>query len=821
VGSRSQGSSGGDQKKTERAVTPSLIDDARQFLSLEPSAQANAFDAEAYLDIALTHWLPSAASGDLFAKQAAEQLGIILKRDMDDRWLGDAVRQAAARPESWGGFRDLSLAIEASSAGQPHHALKLARLAENRFLKGMNQAAWLRAKLEEVYALHRLVNGRACYGQTEALKDGLRDRSYTWIEIQAELEMSVCATMLGKFSAARAPLMRVRRFPRSGYEGLKLRAAGLEAALETVSGNGAAAWSMDRAGLARYFAGKYAPQRGYQFYSDLSFIAQGSGRWHLAAVIAEEAENLIATTPNRSMTAMATYRHAMLAGAAGLEREASLAFFRAEQRFITNPADAAADKIYRTEGEVSRAAIEASLGRLEQARSHLENVEAFIPQIADITVLLRYYQTLGAVQLNQGNVDHAEAAFRKSISLSQGGFSSRGTAAQRASWAEETAKAYRGLTGLLLRHRNQPEQALLLWNEYRARVLRPGVKLRIPRPKPFGTPSPVVLTYCVFARGVALWLFDGEQVIWKWIDVPEAELRAVAARFAEECSDPGSPMPALLRDGQWLYQRLIRPVEDAIPPHATILLEPDESIAPIPFAALPGVANQYFGVNHPIAISLGPTSGRALQSVTRFSRAVVVGSPALSADWTSNFPPLPDALREAQDVAGAFAKPVLLVLSGASYAAVRQALGTADVFHFAGHAIADWSGGALLLADPSGAISLGASEIETLPLRSCRLAVLSACTTAAGDGAAHAYGLAGAFLRAGVRQVVAVRWKVDSSAARAYTEVLYRALLAGNPLERTLHDAASALRTRSATEHPSFWAGFECYESTSPWLEDR
>ena len=123
----------------------------------------------------------------------------------------------------------------------------------------------------------------------------------------------------------------------------------------------------------------------------------------------------------------------------------------------------------------------------------------------------------------------------------------------------------------------------------------------------------------------------------------------------------------------------------------------------------------------------------------------------------------------------------------------------------------------MLLPDESGAASLGANEIEKLELRRCKLAVLSACATAAGNGAEHAEGLAGAFLRAGARQVVAVRWVVDSAAAREYTEALYRSLRHGAALEDAMYQAASLLRGRGETAHPSFWAGFEAYEVGSPW----
>ena len=83
-------------------------------------------------------------------------------------------------------------------------------------------------------------------------------------------------------------------------------------------------------------------------------------------------------------------------------------------------------------------------------------------------------------------------------------------------------------------------------------------------------------------------VFDGKQVIWKWVAVPRAELQSAAVRFAVECADPASTQVALARDGKWLSDRLIRPVEAVLPAGMRIVLEPDDAIEAVPFAALPG-----------------------------------------------------------------------------------------------------------------------------------------------------------------------------------------------------------------------------------------
>ena len=767
-------------------------------------------DAEAYLDLALTQWLVQASEGQTAARQALHLLADTLSERFRDPWLRDVLDQAAA--QSWSGFSELGQAVRSNVEGQAEQAQKQARLAEAHFALG--SPAWLRAMLEETYALHRLGDGNTCVDRARTLGQALTSRAYPWTRIQSDLELSVCASMLGDFAAARPPLQNAERHAPPGYGNLNLRTLGLQGALETVSGNTISAWRIDRKGLARYFSGDYAAVRGYQFYSDLSFVAQRQGRWHLATFFASEAQQLLSSTGNRPTIARAAQWHGALARTAGMMNEATDAFALAARLYSENPSPDAAVAIYRADGEIAQADIEARLGDWEQARTHLRDASAAIPLIHDVTVTLRYYQTLGLLLLREGSIDKSQKAFEQAIEISRNGLSTRATPSARAAWTEVTRRAHLGLVEVLLRKRNKPLEALRIWEQYRSSVLAPGSRLRIPRFGRGKTPDYSVLTYAVFYDGVAIWLFDGSGVVFRWADVRDAEFRGVAERFAAACADPASSRAGMQRDGLWLYDRLIGPVAVRLPLNRTLLIEPDDAISQIPFAALPGASHHWLGEEHPLAISLGP--GEPLRaSVTGESKPLIVGAASLGKDWTADFPPLAEASREAQTIADLFAHSSPLVANAATLADVRSRLPRAELFHFAGHAVADETGGALLLADESGAAPLGAPEIAGLRLRQCKLAVLSACDTASGDS----QGLAGAFLKAGVRQVVAARWVVDSSATRSYMERMYRTLLSSSnvPLVRVMFLSSSALREQTATSHPSFWAGFELYEAASPW----
>lgn len=66
-----------------------------------------------------------------------------------------------------------------------------------------------------------------------------------------------------------------------------------------------------------------------------------------------------------------------------------------------------------------------------------------------------------------------------------------------------------------------------------------------------------------------------------------------------------------------------------------------------------------------------------------------------------------------------------------------------------------------------------------------------------------------ALLSAGVPQVVASRWKVDSSTTAVLMDSLYENLSTTHDVQRSLHIAAINLsRTKP---HPYFWAAFSLF----------
>ncbi len=179
---------------------------------------------------------------------------------------------------------------------------------------------------------------------------------------------------------------------------------------------------------------------------------------------------------------------------------------------------------------------------------------------------------------------------------------------------------------------------------------------------------------------------------------------------------------------------------------------------------------------------------------------------------------LPDADREAQWVGTLFSDSVLLLGRDATADAILRHLSQTVTFHFAGHAISGPDGTGLEVTadtplEDSPNSLLGPDRIAMADLHSLRLAVLSACSTGrSGEyGFAEPGNLAAAFLRAGVPDVLASRWNVDSSATARFMSLIYPALTRGGSITNSLVVASRQAGSYPGSSHPYFWAAFSVY----------
>ena len=178
--------------------------------------------------------------------------------------------------------------------------------------------------------------------------------------------------------------------------------------------------------------------------------------------------------------------------------------------------------------------------------------------------------------------------------------------------------------------------------------------------------------------------------------------------------------------------------------------------------------------------------------------------------------PLPLARVEAERIGRRHAGASVDV---ASEATLIAELGRADVVHFAGHAAPDerYPGRSMLVVtDASGAgVRVPLGRLLASPV-SAQTVLLSACrTSAAEQRRGHGgTGVAGEFLRAGVRHVVATQWDVQDLPASDVMDLVHEALAGGaQPWDAVRH--AQQVLSQDPNRRPRDWAGYVAFTATS------
>jgi CHAT domain-containing protein len=252
-------------------------------------------------------------------------------------------------------------------------------------------------------------------------------------------------------------------------------------------------------------------------------------------------------------------------------------------------------------------------------------------------------------------------------------------------------------------------------------------------------------------------------------------------------------------------------VEADIRGATALTIETDGVIDQIPFNLLQAADGHYLGDKFEISFSQGssyqPSSRTSLAGLSRDSTALVV---VASGAADSSLPVLPGADQEGTEVASLFHNAVFIHGHEVTRARVLAQLHNARLLHFAGHAFAGFDRVGLVLGPAS---MLSSHDIATLGLRDLKLAVLSACDTANGDEGTSADGdsLARTLVAAGVPNVVASRWRVDSNVTRQLMRVFYANLLSGKSPTESLSTAKAAIRSVPAYQHPYYWASFAVF----------
>lgn len=233
------------------------------------------------------------------------------------------------------------------------------------------------------------------------------------------------------------------------------------------------------------------------------------------------------------------------------------------------------------------------------------------------------------------------------------------------------------------------------------------------------------------------------------------------------------------------YDELIRPV-DAVLAHARhVIVVPDPRLATVPFAALYDRVHHCYLVER-VTVATALSAGSLLPEDARAASSVVTVSLP-----TGDAVALPEAGEEVADIGTLYRSVTPIAPDHATFAALRDALTSADVVHVAGHTERQPAGGEY-------ALLLNGQRVSSRTVAGAslggRLLVLAACETLRPPDSTdtHALSLGGAFVAAGVANVIGTLTPVGDRDARAFFRDLHRRLVAGESASEALQSAQVA-----------------------------
>ncbi|MEA2571052.1 MAG: hypothetical protein QOI24_3053 [Acidobacteriota bacterium] len=337
------------------------------------------------------------------------------------------------------------------------------------------------------------------------------------------------------------------------------------------------------------------------------------------------------------------------------------------------------------------------------------------------------------------------------------------------------------------------------------------------------SPDTAIVEYVLLGDSLITWLITANDIGAMRTDVHRERLAALADRAAATRDS---------NDLAKLYELLVAPWAKNVAAGSTIVFVPDPAITRVPFSALLNrkngrfLADEYAAAVAPSALSF---VANAMEYVARSGdRALLVADPTLDPSRYATLPPLDGARDEVESVAKFYPRATSLVGDAATKESFLRLASTANVIHFAGHAIANDAAprySSLLFGGTDGSDGrLYVGDLASAGFEHVRLAVLSACSTARGSRERRGTAtVARAFLSAGVPAVVGTLWPVNDDVAEAFSRVFHQSIQKGRMPAAALRDAQLALM-KSPEAHlrePSSWGAFRLIGAATLLKEDH
>lgn len=766
----------------------------------------------------------------LSARLVLGKLSVSLKKKHNDPWLADLLLFQSS--ENWTkAVHALSDAILADAKGIPSDGLNLANVAIALFHAEGNPVGEARARVEQVYAYQRLLNGRSCLQASEELDKQLKNAAYYWIQGQFALDHASCYAAQERFDEEKNLLEQAASLAESGhYRILALRALGIRTAFDFNVGDYESSWKEAVAGLREYWSGRYPVVRAYQFYNTLANVEALRSRAYLFLYLNQE---VVAAAPKLNMEAIEGFARFRLVQAlirSGDEWQAEKELERAEAQFAHLP-DPDRFRSYVAESLINLANLKIERHEIDAANHLLNRAEGQLVGENNQHLKFSLAAIRGSMLMESGQWPQALATLTSAAQWTNSEAKHLDSTDERMSWLRLTEPIYAGLALSNFEVNHSAEQSLTLWERYRGELLGSDYAVHCLQTTPDCVNQAIqreksrlrkgaLIGNIVLDQGVLAWRMDREGVSLHFVPIERHDLMQKVEIFTQLAQMPQGREEDLKRYGRDLFSILVEPVWRGYDAGQVVYLEPDAALARLPFAALPFL-DSYWGLVSPLANVVSileddsdvTTVSKTLASVSG-GRPLIIGNPKLPEALA---PPLPDASEEARFISNMLPHATLLVGDAAQKEAVLQALPTATVFHFAGHTQSWSSHTRLLLASASTKVDIGgtyssslrSSDIVQNRPKKCRLAVLSACATGNRDSldADVVSDMVSSFAQVGVPEIIATHWSVDSASSSILMQSFYSELMMGIPVPIALQKAQAKLASAGYI-HPRYWASF-------------
>jgi CHAT domain-containing protein len=463
-------------------------------------------------------------------------------------------------------------------------------------------------------------------------------------------------------------------------------------------------------------------------------------------------------------------------------------------------------------------------GQLPQAEDALESV--LHNKSADTSLLWQAQSDLAGVYVAQRRYDDAEREYEKALQIVEKATGQVKQEERRMSILD-AGPFYDDYIQLMV-DRDNTDKALRIAEFSRARSLADAFGINAQQ-RASGLQARRVEAFLAERDRVILayWLSDKQSYLWV---ITTTKVRMFHLPGKSEIEKAIQTNSQQIRDrldvgestaGQKLYEMLVKPAEELIPPNARITIVPNRSLYKLNFETLvvPGAKPHYWikdvVVDNASSIALLVGSKRP---AFKPSKAVfMVGAPV---EVNKDFPALPGAPEEMRRIESHSPAGGYRAVSGGDATPLAYLSGNPGQYRdivFVSHGTASETrpldSAIILSPNPDGSYKLYARDIKNIPLHA-DLVIISACyglgsKAYSGEGLV---GLAWAFLRAGAHQVIAALWEVDDTSNPQLMDDFFRERSLGKSAAESLHDAKiKVVDSSDFHRHPYYWASLQLY----------